>query len=264
MINRCELFNVLNDIAPLDSQESWDNSGWQIEAENSAFETILVALEINEEVINEAIENKADIIISHHPLFFNPIYSINALEGTGKLTYLLLKNNISVYSSHTPFDKAERGNNSYLAGKLGLNLYRPLERKSENKELIGGIGELPYELELSDFAKYVAKNLKIEDRHVHTVGTVGAKVKLIGLCTGAGCDTENIDAALENGCDAFVTGDVKYHDARYAKDKGLAIIDAGHYGTEYLFAENMAELLRDKLMDKANIIESKINLNPWI
>ncbi len=264
MINRNELFYVLDEIAPLKTQESWDNSGWQVEAENSAFEIVLVALEVNEQIIDEAIENKADIIISHHPIFFNPVYNINAHEGTGKLAAMLIKNNISVYSSHTPFDKAERGNNSYLAGKLKLNLYRSLVNKEDGKELIGGIGELPEPMELTDFAKYVAKHLNIDGKFVHTVGTSGAKVKNIGICTGAGCDTENIDAALDNGCDAFVTGDVKYHDARYAKDKGLAIIDAGHYGTEYLFTENMAALLNEKIGDRVHIIESKIDLNPWI
>lgn len=264
MISRNDLSFVLNEIAPLCTQESWDNSGWQVEAENSAIESVMVALEINEDVINEAAEKKADLIVTHHPMFFNPIYSLNAQEGTGKLATLLIKNNISVYSSHTPFDKAERGNNSYLAGKLKLNMYQSLVSKSEDTELIGGMGELPKALELTEFAKYVAKCLGIDKKFIHTVGVAGAKVRIIGLCTGAGCNRENIDAALENGCEAFVTGDVKYHDARYAKDKGLAVIDAGHFGTEYLFAENMAELLGEKIGDRVKIIQSEINLNPWI
>lgn len=264
MILRTNLYKILDDIAPLANQEPWDNSGVQIETAKAEVGTILVALELNESVAREAVSCGADIVITHHPLFFGEVTSLRADDPTGRAAMTLVKSGISAYATHTPFDKAEKGNNACLAEKLGLIECGGLTADGGSVELIGGVGKMPAAVKLGDFVRYVAKVLGIEGRHIHAVGDSDRLVQIVGFCTGAGCDRESIDAAIESGCDVFVTGDVKYHDARYAKDLGLALVDAGHYGTEYIFTENMARLLREKLGTNAMVIESQVDLNPWM
>lgn len=264
MIKRSSLYKTLDNIAPLITQESWDNSGIQIETSKAEIGTILVALELNEAVAREAVSCGADIVITHHPLFFGDVTSIRHDDPAGRAAITLIKSGISVYATHTPFDKAPEGNNACLADKLGLIECGGLTAEGGCVELIGGVGKMPKAVKLCEFVRYVAKVLGLEERHIHAVGDAERLVQIVGFCTGAGCDRETIDAAIESGCDVFVTGDVKYHDARYAKDLGLALIDAGHYGTEYIFTANMAGLLRKSLGTDVTVIESKIDLNPWM
>ncbi|MBO4725683.1 MAG: Nif3-like dinuclear metal center hexameric protein [Firmicutes bacterium] len=264
MILRNDLYKALNAIAPLDTQEPWDNSGVQIETGKQEVGTILVALELNEAVAREAVSCNADIVITHHPLFFGEVTSLRTEDPTGRAAMMLIKAGISAYATHTPFDKADRGNNACLAQKLGLIECGGLTADDGKTELIGGVGKLSRAVPLGDFVRFVAKVLGIEACQIHAVGEEDMPVQIVGFCTGAGCDREAIDAAIDSGCDVFVTGDVKYHDARYAKDLGFALIDAGHYGTEYIFTENMAGLLREKLGTHVTVVESKVDLNPWM
>lgn len=256
-----KLINIIEEIAPPHLAESWDNSGVQIYTGKKNISAVLVCLEINRDVIAEAERRGMDMIVSHHPLIFGGTDCIDAGDGqTGEYITRLIRSDICVYSAHLSFDNAPLGNNYYMAQLLQLtNTARPMD----NEDGIPGLtGDLPLPMDLDEACAHVTKALKLPDCYIRTVGDPGAILKKVGLCTGGG--GEFLDIAIKEGCDLFITGDVKFHEAQKAKAKGIALIDAGHYGTEKIFAENFADQLRARASDGIIIEETSANTNPYV
>lgn len=261
-IGFAELLSELRTIAPRELEEEWDNGGLQINMGNETVNRILVCLEITGEVIDEAVKRKADYIVTHHPLLFHKLDVIDARTITGAYVIKLIRHGITVYSAHTSFDHVFGGNNDYLADLLELQMIRKLKVWTPfgDKELAGRIGTFREPTRLDAAALKVEELLKLRD-HVRIVGDPTKMITTVGLCTGAGGDS--IEAAIRNGCDLFITGDVRHHEAQMAKEMGLCIIDAGHYGTESIFSGNFAAKLRKATGDKVDVIESNILVNPF-
>lgn len=255
-----EIVRAIEEIAPLELQESWDNSGIQIAVNDGEIMSVLTALEITDDVIQEAIDEGVDMIITHHPLIFGGIKSVDLRDMTGSYIVKLMEEGINVYSSHTPFDKAEGGNNDYLAELIGL---RDISGFTDGDEvdMIGRVGMLPHPVPLSAMVDIIAEKLDMEPEQIRCVGYPDQMISTVGMCTGAGADL--MDLAIANGCQLFITGDLKYHEAQRAKALGLAVIDAGHYGTEKTFSDNFADLLRSITGNKIEIIESKVDIDPF-
>jgi dinuclear metal center YbgI/SA1388 family protein len=258
-ISKLQLIEAIEKIAPISLAEGWDNCGMQIDLGINKVNKILVALEITTDIVHEAKEVGADFIITHHPLFFSSIKNVDNNDITGKHTVSLIQNGISVLSAHTNFDKAINGNNHYLASLMNLENVKNFD-DGESK-YIGVYGDLIRECSLLEVCKVLEKGLLLSSNEIRAVGPLEKKLKTIGVCTGAGADMMQI-AVLKN-CDLLITGDVKYHDAMKAKELGMCMIDAGHYGTEKIFVENMSEQLRRLLKQDVEIIDSKININPF-
>lgn len=261
MISIGELKEALNRIAPEETAEPWDNCGIQINTGKESFERILVCLEITKAVIKEAKERHADIIVTHHPLYFGSFKQIDNNKVMGNYTVELIKADISVYSSHTCFDKAAGGNNTNLCAILGLKNIEPLFTGEGKFDYVGYTAEFPREMTLEEAARLVSEVLRLEPGELRYTGDVHKTVKKVGVCTGAGADIA-FDAA-EKGCELFITGDVKYHEAQNARELGIALIDAGHFGTEKIFAENMAEHLRREIGERVQILVSETDANPF-
>jgi len=260
-ISYADLIGSIEVIAPPFLMEEWDNSGIQIKTSNKDIEKIMVALEIREDVIQEAILNKVEMIITHHPLIFHEINQVNIDDAVGRYIDNLVKNCISVYSTHTTFDKAIGGNNDYLVGLINLKMSRMVGTGNFGEFGIGRLVKLKTPISLDSLIAAVEQGLSIPATEIKKVGDAGKAVQKIGICTGSGASL--IDDALKNGCDCMITGDIKYHDAQYAREMGLCLIDAGHYYTERIFSANFAEKLNKLTDNKVIIIESKINLNPF-
>lgn len=260
-ITYAELKESIDVIAPEVLMEEWDNSGIQIKTSGNKIDKIMVALEITDQVIDEAIINDVDLIITHHPLIFKEINKIEVDEIVGKYINKLIKENISVYSAHTTFDKAKGGNNDYLISLINLKISKIIGTGNFGELGIGRLINLEKPLKLDDLASIIVNKLEIPTIEIKKVGRTDKEIIKIGICTGSGASL--INDALDNGCDLLITGDIKYHDAQYAKETGLCLIDAGHYYTERIFSENFAAKLKKLLGEKVNIIESKINLNPF-
>ncbi|MDD6043496.1 MAG: Nif3-like dinuclear metal center hexameric protein [Eubacteriaceae bacterium] len=254
-----DLVKVIQSFCPDYLAEEWDNCGFQIDNDREDVDRILVALEITDDVISEALENKADMIITHHPMLFLPIRNIDVKTIPGSYISKLIKGGISVYSCHTSFDKAENGNNDYIGRILDLENVRPFDKDNGFCRK----GETPFETTFAEFVYQVADAFQIDEKHFRYVGDKKRIINSIGWCSGSGA--EFIDDAVREGCDLYITGDLKYHDAVAAKEKGICVLDAGHYGTEKIFVENMAELLQCRLRDeKVEIIQSIIDINPFL
>lgn len=265
---------LMERIAPKGLQESWDNSGFNIAFEESEVKNILTCLEIDERVISEARNNRCNVIVTHHPLIFTGIKILKSGDFQGKLIMRLIDNGISVYSCHTPFDKVKGGNNDMLTKLLGLSGVKNLDGEdvmSADKMIgqtsesdIGRIGKLKKTMSLEDMILLVCGSLKLRQSQLRISGDLSSEIKTVGICAGAGA--EFIPKAQEQGCDLFITGDVKYHQAQEAAARGICIIDAGHYGTEKIFADNMKDKIVRELDGKvgAEVITSEINLDPFL
>lgn len=256
-----DVINAIESAAPPELAESWDSSGVQIFTGNRNISRILTTLEIDEDVVAEAVTKECGMIVSHHPLLFGGIGNIDADDPLGNMVVGLIKNDISVYSAHTSFDSAPEGNNVFLAKKLGLSKIR-LSRDEEN-EVTGAIGETPSgsAITLKDLIGMTEERLGLRPGYCSAEGNPDAIVRKAGICTGAGF--EFIEQAKREDCQVLITGDVKHHQALEARQAGIAVIDAGHWGTEKSFAENMAAQLR-ALTEGVEIIESDVNTNPFM
>ncbi len=224
---------VIEEIAPLNLQEAWDNSGTQIFTGKEDISSVLTALELTQAVVDEAIVLGVDMVVTHHPLIFNPLKSIDFDTPLGKLISQLIAADINVYAAHTSFDKAPKGNNYDLASRLQLSEVEPLVNP-EGESLIGGVGNLPFEMSVSKLRSHVSEALEISETQIRVVSaTEDESIMRIGYCTGAGAEFVHYAALM--GCDAYITGDVKYHEAQNALAEGIVLVDAGHYGTEWIF-----------------------------
>ena len=252
-----EVKRAIESIAPVETQMEWDNSGVQICYGPREIKKILVAMEINNQVVDEALSLNADMILTHHPLFFNGVKSIHGCSSQGRQIIRLIKNDITVYSCHTPFDKAAGGNNDFILEGLGC------------KDLVGIDGEEPSiakmgTLDKPTYLKTVIKKLSAllgNPGGIKYIGQPNDIIQKIAVCTGAG--SEFYRAALENGAQLFITGDVSHHEACEIRDSGIDLIDAGHAGTEWVFAKNMASKLRRLLGEDTEVIESQSEQDPF-
>lgn len=264
-MKREELLTALDGIAPISLQESWDNCGMQIDLGNAQFKKLLVCLDVTDEIVEEAEEEHCDMIVSHHPLLFHGVKQISTEHQLGKRLIRLIGQGISVYSAHTCFDKAIGGNNDCLLHRIGAGGLAPMSAGAEAKDsIIGRIGVFEQPMKLSEAAKRVAEGLG-KPVGLKVAGDPNRLVRKVGVCTGAG--GEFCKEAAECGCDLYISGEVKHHEVLGALEMGLCLIDAGHYGTEWIFSENMARQLRQKAESCSGfieILETKREKNPFL
>ncbi len=225
-----DIIKIMEEYAPLKMAESWDNVGLMLGDENADLKMVLTALDINDNVIDEAINIGADMIITHHPFIFKPIKNIKYSDAQGRRIIKLIKNNISVYSSHTNLDIAKGGTNDTICNILGLNNVSGLIECEDKINYLGRVGFLKKDMTLTEFSEYVKLKLKLNV--VSVSGNGNTIVKKVGVCTGKASGSVYMNAAKLLGCDVYLTGDVGYHDAQYALDIGLCVVDATHYALE--------------------------------
>jgi len=248
-----ELFiKTLNSIAPFDLQYEWDNSGVQINLGHEEVKNVLVAMEITHDVIDEAIENGVDLILTHHPLIFSPIRKVDIDNIIQQYITRLVVAGIEVISCHTNFDVAKGGNNDYLMKLMGVS------NAANLMDQCGRIGTLSRAV---SFEKFVCKlDETLGNPGIKFNGNLDKPIKKIACCTGAGSDY--IEAAIHEGADVFVSGDIKHNQAQMAKEFGMCLVDAGQWGTEQIFVPNMSVQLKNKAKG-LKVMMSTVNQNPF-
>lgn len=254
-----EIAKLIERNFPLSLAEPWDHCGIQIGACDE-INSVYVALDITPEVADDAISKDVDLIVSHHPVIFEPVDRILKESVVMKL----IKAGISVYTTHTPFDIGDGGNNDYFIKTIGLPAGMPLKCTKEGvRGELGRIVVLQKPISIEE----VLQRVKRISGTAHAVsGDPNRKVRKIGICTGAGAELIE-SARMENDCELFITGDIKYHQAQDALALGLSLIDATHYHMEKLFIQNMAGYLRNNIsvaQNSVKIYESTVNIDPLI
>lgn len=248
-----EIIDVIERTYPKHAALEWDNVGLLVGRTEKEVKKIYVALDVTEEVIDAAIETGADMLVTHHPLIFSPLKKITDEHFIGSRVVKLLQHDISYYAMHTNYDVLGMAG---LSGNiLGLRDVEVLDETDlENSEGIGRVGSLAEEMTLKECCEFVKKAF-----HLSTVKLFGEQEKKVtraAISPGSGKSV--IRVALQKGAEVLITGDIGHHEGIDAVAQGLAIIDAGHYGLEYIFIEDMAvflkENVKDVVVEKAEIV----------
>lgn len=216
------VFEILNQIAPFDTQMGFDNAGVLIGSKKKEVRKIGVVLDVTNRAVDYAKAREIDLIVSHHPVIFSGLKSIDS----DSVVYRLIKEDIAVISAHTNLDAAENGVNQTLAQTLELCNVEPLGLPGEPTPPMGRIGSLKEEMTCREFAEFVNNKLNTCVKFVNT----GKPISGVAVCGGAGEDF--IVPAIQAGADALVTADVKHHNLLLANSLGLCLVDAGHFETE--------------------------------
>jgi dinuclear metal center YbgI/SA1388 family protein len=258
-----EVIQLIEEMFPPTLAAQWDNTGLQLGDPESEVNRVMIALDPLPEVLREAAGKKINLVVTHHPLFFDPIKSLDLSYGHGLAVAASIKDKIAIYAAHTSFDRACGGLNDFLAERLGLTGARPLEPMAGNPdEGFGRIGSLKTPITAKALAERLKRALSLKE--VRLTGEHVRKIKTVALCGGSGADL--LGLAADSGADAYITGDVKYHQALKALERGLCLIDAGHQGTELPAMERLAERLREKVREKAltiSVERSLSQVSPW-
>lgn len=231
-----ELYAQLNEKIPPSLSCEWDNDGLMCCPDGDReVRRVLIALDVTERVVREAIEGGYDVILSHHPFIFKGLKAVDEEHYIGAKTIDLIREGISVMSFHTRLDAVRGGVNDCLASLLGLEHVRPLV--SADGEL-GRVGEIPAETDLGDFAETVRDILGAP---FVLTADAGRRVRTVAVLGGEGSD--EIEAARAAGADTFVSGRLGYHRMTDAPEQGINLIEAGHYYTENPVCDRLADLL---------------------
>lgn len=230
MITVKEIYDYINSFAPFETAMSFDNAGLLVGNPQTEVKKVLVTLDVTSKVINEAVGKNAQLIVSHHPIIFNPIK--NLLSDS--VPYLAAKNNLTVISAHTNLDVARGGVNDNLAKETGV---QPDRFFDEDCALIG---HLSAETECKEFALYIKSKLDCNGlRFTERDG----KIKNVVVSCGAGGN--NIFLAKKLNADAFVTGEIKHHEIIFANENNIAVFDLGHFKSENHIIGKLTEQLKN-------------------
>jgi dinuclear metal center YbgI/SA1388 family protein len=261
-VKTSNLISSLEKLAPPEIQEEWDNSGWQINLYKEEVSRVLIALEITSDVVIEAADVDADMIITHHPLFFHGVKQIDLHAPDPSTLYAasLIGAVIPVYSAHTSFDSAENGMNAELCHMFGLSDIKGFPEPKPGEVAIGRRGLLERPVKLSEMiakAEYffgMAGRLKV-------IGDPERFITEVAVCGGGGGSF--VTYAIKSNIDLYITSDIKHDEGRIASERGLALIDGGHWGTEKHFTRVVSEYLQGAFGDEVAIIASEVSADPF-
>lgn len=235
------IYDFLDSIAPFDTAEEFDNVGLLVGDPGAEVRGCLVALDVTDSVIEEAAEHGCNLIVSHHPVIFHPLKQLES----GSIPANLIRAGIHVISAHTNLDKAAGGVNDALAAALGLQNVRPFE----GSDGMGRVGALESECEPDEFARQVKQKLNAAGvRYVAGRGPV----KTVAVLGGGG--EFALQAAVDAGADALVTGEAKHHVLLEADRTGATFIDAGHFDTENVVCPVLKQALSEKFPELRTLV----------
>jgi dinuclear metal center YbgI/SA1388 family protein len=236
-----EITKWMGDLAPLKLSESWDNTGLLLGDPASTAERVQTCLTLTPETVQEVIERKGDLVISHHPLPFKPLGKITTETTTGKLLWQLATAGVSVYCPHTAWDSAPLGINALLANKLNLQNCQPL-LAAELPELAGlGAGRVG-DLQAAASIELVAERLGTLLPDSRPRGVVCPRpIHRVAIACGSGGSL--LSAAITQRCDLFLTGEATYHTCLEAQAAGVGLLMIGHFASERFSMQFLAEQL---------------------
>ena len=232
----------LRELAPPALAEDWDNVGLLVGDEAGPAAKIMTSLSVYLAVVEEAVRERADLIVSHHPFPFSALKRITTASIDGGLLWRLIRAGVSVYSPHTGFDSAADGINAQLARGLGLENIRPLapiKGRPADGQGAGRLGEFREGATLVDLMASVKAFLRIET--VQFVGSPHRLVRTVAVACGAGGSF--VAQAAEAGADALVTGEARFHSCLEAESRGVALVLPGHYASERFALDDLASRL---------------------
>ena len=260
-----EVIDALERFAPLPLQEDYDNAGLQVGLTETEVSGALLCLDVTEQVIDEAISLGCNLIVAHHPLIFRKLAQISEANFVQRIVMRAIKNDITIVSMHTNIDAAAGGVNFKIAEKLGLNDVRFFGKKQsvtvDNMEVKGGegvIGAFAQPIAADDLILMLKRIFDVECIQANQL--LRREIKTIALCGGAGSFL--LENAISEGADAFITGEMHYHDY-FGHDQEIQICAIGHYQSEQFTNEVFKEIIESHCPN-VTCFMTKVNTNPII
>lgn len=228
-----EVIEALERFAPLPLQEEYDNSGLQTGTTETEVSGALLCLDVTLDVVREAAQSGCNLIISHHPLIFRPIRKITT-DTIGSIIIEAIRNGITIYASHTNLDNAPLGVNRRIADILNLTNVRAL-----NENGSGIIGELSMEMPEESLLALVRDRFSVPC--IKHNSCLGRNIRQVAVCGGSGAFL--IDNAVEQGADAFITGEIGYH-RMFGYDGVIKLMEIGHFESEQFTVDLIQDILK--------------------
>ena len=268
-----DIVALMERVAPPFLAESWDNCGLQVGDSRWPVKSVTVALDPLLPVIQSAVDQQSDMVITHHPLIFKPLRKIDLSTSEGKIIAAALNARLAIYTAHTNLDSAREGINDVLARSIGLDQLVPMvpaQRPAGSPDSgsdpvgqgMGRIGVLTEDITVSQWARKIKEKLGLK-----TVKVAGPKEQIVrraAVCSGSGGSL--LSDFMASGADVFVSGDLHYHDARAVEEAGRALIDIGHFASEHLMVEALVKRLKQAVSDAGwniRILPCRIERDPF-
>jgi len=254
-----QVLTALEQFAPLPLQESWDNAGLQVGLTEADVSGVLLCLDVNEQIVDEAMRKGCNLIVSHHPLLFRGLKQVSGQNYVQRCVIKAIKNDIAVVSMHTNMDNAKDGVNWKIAEKLGLGDVEFFAQKQVAGIVEAGsgvVGLLPEAMAADDFVLMVKKRFGVECAMCNEL--LRRQIRKVAICGGAGDFL--LDDAVSLGADAFITGEMHYH-AYFDYEQRIQICVIGHYQSEQYTTEVFRDIIRKECPGVRTEI-AETNTNP--
>jgi dinuclear metal center YbgI/SA1388 family protein len=276
--NVSDIVQVMEAIAPSHLAEEWDNVGLQIGDQHWPVKTLAVALDPSLQTIEESHNKNADMLITHHPLLFRPLTAIHFDTPIGSIIQRAVQYQMAIFAAHTNLDKTEDGLNDLLARRIGLQHLKVLQISSvsentsqsvnsplapERVQGIGRVGEVKRAIELQNLATNIKKELNLQK--IKFAGKPDLVITKAAVCTGSGSDLLKFFYA--SGAQVYISGDLKYHDARDIEAAGLGLIDIGHFASEHIVVAELVNRLGAILAERrleVDVFACEIEEDPFV
>ncbi|MBU4485234.1 Nif3-like dinuclear metal center hexameric protein [bacterium] len=239
-----DIYKIVDKFAPFDLAEEWDNVGLLLGSMDNEVKGVLLTLDVTLDVIKEAKNKNANLIIAHHPFLFEPLRKIDTSTFVGKMIKDAMENGINIIAAHTNLDGTKDGLNDYLAKAYRMINLKPLQKSLKYPSVgVGRVGEVKGEIYLKDLIKHVKKVNNVNE--VGVVGDLEQKVKKIAVCSGSGGGL--FKEVKASGADCYITGELKHSMGLEAQSMGMALIDVSHYASEIFCIEILERVLTKAL-----------------
>ena len=254
----CDVISAIERYAPLSLALDFDNVGLLVGDKNRGVDRVLLTLDVDEDVVREAQKTGAGLIISHHPIMFDPVKKITSETAEGRTILALIKNDIALYSAHTNLDAAPGGINDLMAVLLGIDDSVPIT-PDENGEGIGRVGYLKKPMTLKQLATKVKKVFSA--KAVQFSGSADELVTKVAFCSGGG-NSMAYDA-LNIGAQVYISGDIKYNIVRDVVAEGMNVIELSHFDSEIIVTQLFEKILMSEFGNAIELVITASNRNVY-
>ena len=253
-----EIVDALERFAPLPLQDGFDNAGMQVGLTDADCAGALLCLDVTEEVLDEAISLGCNLVVSHHPLIFKGIKSLTGDNYVERCVMKAVKHDITIFSAHTNLDNAVNGVNFKMAEKIGLTHVEVLDPRADGwlNAGAGVVGELPEPEAEEAFLRRIKQTFEVGC--VKHTALTGRQIRRVALCGGAGAFL--MPEAIKKGADAFITGEIKYHDY-FGRAEEILLAEIGHYESEQYTKEIFKKIISEQFPE-VRVIMTSVNTNP--
>ena len=254
-----DIVSTIEEFAPLTLQESYDNSGLIVGRLDDEVKGVLLAVDVTEEVLDEAEREGCDLVITHHPIIFSPLKRFNSATYVERCVERAIRKGIALYAAHTNLDSTPRGMSWQLGSMIGLDAMTVLEPRRDNAEAgFGVVGTLSRAEGVMAFMNRVKAIFDVGAVRYSDIPSEDMMVRRVAICTGSGRSL--IDAAMSAEADVYITADLRYNDFMCGENR-MVLMDIGHFESEFCAIRIIYDVLSKKMCNFA-VRKSVCSRNP--